>query len=107
MLNPGKLNTKITLQRATYTYDAINQAIPTWADAGTISASMETKGGKRFYAAQKLNDETTAVFVIRYNKWINADMRIKLGSRIFQILPPIDDVNNRHDEIIISAKEVI
>jgi SPP1 family predicted phage head-tail adaptor len=107
MIKAGDLNTKITFQSATYSYNGTNQKIPLWADAATVDASMETTGGKKFYAAQKANSETTAVFTIRFNRWVNERQRIKLGNRIFQILPPINDVNNRHEELIISAKEVV
>ena len=59
-----------------------------------------------FYAAQKLNASTTAVFRTRYVVDIKTTDRIKYGDRIFEILF-INDVSEKHIELLISAKEVV
>ena len=105
-MKAGELNRLVTFQRATYVYDALNEKKPTWADAFTVWAAIVTTGGREFYAAQKVNAETTALFKVRYNEMINAKMRIKYGNRIFEILA-VNDVSARHVELQISAKEVV
>jgi len=59
-----------------------------------------------FFAAQRINAETTAVFKIRYLSSINTGMRIKMGNRIFEILF-LNDVNGQRKELSIAAKEVV
>jgi SPP1 family predicted phage head-tail adaptor len=106
-LKAGELNKKITFQRATYTYDSRNEKIPTWTDEPTSThAAIITTGGREFYAAQKLNAETSAVIKIRYRSDLNTAMRIKYGNRIFHIIS-INDVDAKHIEMQIACKEVV
>lgn len=107
MIIAGKLDQRITFQRFTRAYDTVNQPIDTWGDAATVWAEVISEGGREFYAAQKKNAETTIVFRIRFTRVVNSRMRIKYGNRIFEILPPINDVNGRKTELLISAKEVV
>ena len=106
-IRAGELDTLITFLRSTKTKDTAMQTNETWADASTVWAAMVTTGGKEFYAAQKKNSETTAVFKTRFTRAVNERMRVKLGTRIFEILPPINDVENKHVVLLISAKEVV
>jgi SPP1 family predicted phage head-tail adaptor len=105
-MRAGELNRRITLQIETITYDTVNEPIETWTDFATVWASIITTGGREFYAAQKLNAETSAVFKIRYNPMVNPRMRISWGNRIFEIIS-VNDVDARHEELQISAKEVV
>ena len=101
-----KYNRRIIIERKTTTYNAYNEPIDAWATNQTLWAGIVTSGGGEFYAAQKINAQTTAVFKIRYNTTITTVDRIKYGTRIFQILS-INDVDARHEEMFISAKEVV
>lgn len=105
-MQAGKLNRLVTLERMTITYDTYNEPTETWASAGTIWAEVITSGGKEFYAAQKLNAETSAVFRVRYTQKIQVVMRIKWGNRIFQILS-LNELDGMRKELLISAKEVV
>jgi len=107
MIKAGELNQRITFQRATLTRQPGGQKTETWADAATVYAAVITTGGSEFYAAQKKNAETSAVFKIRFTNAVNVKMRIVYGRRIFHILPPINDVNAKHEIMLISAKEVV
>lgn len=104
--NPGELNRKITLQSKTDTTDANGYDKPTWADVKTVWAAIKTTGSREFYAAQKQNAEITAVFKIRYGTVVDTQMRIRYGSRIFEILGT-NNVNEANIELQISAKEVV
>lgn len=105
-MQAGAMNNPIMLQSATRTADSYNQMIETWADTKTVFAQIVTTGGGEFYAAQKVNAQTSAVFHVRYDPAINVQMRIKYGTRIFAILA-VNDVDGRHEEMQISAKEVV
>jgi len=105
-MRAGELNRIITFQRKTTTYDALNQPIETWANAFSAWAAVITTGGREFYAAQKLDAETSAVFRVRYTQAVNNKMRIKHGNRIFEIIS-LNDVDGARAELQISAKEVV
>jgi SPP1 family predicted phage head-tail adaptor len=105
MINAGELNKKIVLQTESGAADTYGQTGGTWADTVTVYAQIITTGGREFYAAQKTNAETAAVFKIRYRA-VTTQQRIKYGNRIFQILS-IADPEEKHSELLISAKEVV
>ena len=106
MINAGELTKQITIQTSIGAQDEYGEASQTYADLATVWASIITTGGREFYAAQKQNAETTALFKIRYRRGIRTDMQIKYGRRIFEILA-IADPEEKHEELLISAKEVI
>lgn len=105
LIKAGELDRTITFQRATITPDALNEPIRTWADACTVWASVAEVGSKELYQAQKLYSETSAVFKIRYTQKVNSRMRIKLGTRIFEILGVTPD--RKRTALTISTKEVV
>ncbi|SMC38542.1 phage head closure protein [Papillibacter cinnamivorans] len=106
MIEAGKLNRIIALQRRTVAHDEYNAETETWADESVIWAEAITSGGREFYAAQKLNAETSVVFRIRHTRNINTQMRVRWGGRYFAILSA-EDPTGRREEILISAKEVV
>ncbi len=105
-LRAGELNRRITFQRKTITYDTFNQPIERWADVMTVWAGVITSGGREYYAAQKLNAETAAVFKVRYNTRIDASMRVRWGNRVFEIIA-VNEVDGGREVMLISAKEVV
>lgn len=106
-MRAGELNRRIVIQIPKVTRDDYGDTNETWEDFATVWAEIITSGGREFYAAQKQNAETSAVFRIRYREGLNTRMRIKYGHRVFEILPPINDVEGKHKELLISAKEVM
>jgi len=105
-MEAGKLSKRVTIQRKSNPPDSEGYAIEVWEDLQTIWASIKTTGSREFYAAQKLNTETTAVFEIRFTRSITVRDRIKYGSRYFEMLG-INDVDGKGITLLISAKEVV
>jgi SPP1 family predicted phage head-tail adaptor len=105
-MRAGELNRRITFQHKTITYDTYHQPIETWANLMTVWAGVITTGGREYYAAQKLNAETSAVFKIRYTTRIDTLMRIVWGDRTFEIIG-INDVDAGHEAMLVSAREVV
>ena len=105
-MDPGKLNRKIEIQSKTPTYNSLHEPIYVWATTLSVWAGIITTGGREFYAAQKVNALTEAVFKIRYNNKVTVKDRIEYNGRIFEILS-VNDINEAHIEIQISAKELI
>jgi SPP1 family predicted phage head-tail adaptor len=105
-MEAGKLNRIITVQSVTATYNDNRTKNEAWADSFKVNAEVVTSGGGIYYAAQKQNMETTAVFRVRYTSRITRENRIKYEGRIFTILH-LNDVDGKRAELRISAKEVV
>jgi SPP1 family predicted phage head-tail adaptor len=103
------MNLQIDIQQNTPIKDSYGQMVESWGNVTGLTglfASMITTGGREFYAAQKMNAETAAVFKLRYIEGITNLMRVKYGTRYFDILNA-NNVNEKFEYLLISAKEVI
>lgn len=107
MTDPGELNTKVKIQAKTITRGGDGSEVETWTDIITTWAKKVQKSSREFYAAQKINAETSALFVIRYRSTqVTRDMRLLEGSRIFEIIDTEND-GNKNRWLNISCKEVV
>lgn len=104
-MRAGDLDQRIVIQAKTVTYNSYNEPVETWANSSTEWAEIITTGGTEFYAAQKINASTTAVFRIRYKSGITVLNRIRFGVRIFEILL-VNKINGLRKELLLNAKEV-
>jgi len=102
----GKLGETISILQRTIAHDLYNEPIETWATKFEIPCMAVTDGGREFYAAQKLNAETSVVFRARHTRRVLVTNRIRWAGRVFEILA-LNDVGAAHEELRISAKEVI
>lgn len=103
------MNLQIDIQSNTAAVDSFGQPVESWANVTGLTslwASGISTGGREYYAAQKLNAEVTMVFKIRYQTGITPLMRVKYGSRYFQILS-VNNVNEKNEFVLISCKEVL
>ncbi len=64
-MQAGELNKRITIQNKPDIKDQDGYPVETWIDLkSSVPASIITTGGREFYAAQKLNSETSMVVKI-------------------------------------------
>jgi len=105
-MGAGKYNKRIALQIAQVVQDTYGQPIESWVDIAAVWANIITSGGREFYAAQKMNAETTAVIKMRYRAGMHTRFRIKYGNRYFEILS-IADPEEHHESLLLSCKEVV
>lgn len=106
-MKAGELNRQITIQYVSgEATDSDGFKTKTWGDLVTVWAAVITTGGGEFYAAQKVNAETQCLFKVRYRTDITTKMRVKYGTRYFEILA-LNDVNAMRTELQISTKEVV
>ncbi len=54
----------------------------------------------------KLKPDVTHRFYVRYREDITADMRIRIGKRVFDLAGPPIDLNDTHELLEIQAEEV-
>ena len=88
-MKAGKLDRRITLQRATVTYDALNNPVQTWATLVTVWASKSEISDSERVAAKEVGAEATKRFQIRYSTDVddlNPKDRLTYNSETYQIL---------------------
>ena len=90
-MNPGEMNCKITIQRATEARDNEGHLKLTYADYKYAWAKIQAITAKVRDSYVEQNFETLTRITIRYSKDVFMTDRIKYGSRIFvQVGPPIN-----------------
>jgi SPP1 family predicted phage head-tail adaptor len=105
--NSGSFRHRITFQEFGETTDSDGFSIQDWKDVKTVWAMIKTIQGREFYQAAAVQAENTTRFVTRYTTGINNKMRIKYGERIFDIVaPPIND-DEKNITLTIITNEVI
>jgi SPP1 family predicted phage head-tail adaptor len=110
MKNPGKYKHLIDIQQNTAKSDNAGQKAPaSWSNVTGLTslwASITTTGGKEFYTAQRTNAEITTLIELRYIAGITAKMRVKYGSRAFDIIYS-NNVDEKNETWLLSCKEVV
>jgi SPP1 family predicted phage head-tail adaptor len=105
--NSGSFRHRITFQEFISGADPDGFPVEDWQDVKIVWAVIKTLQGREYYQAAAIQAENTTRFVIRYTTGITNKMRIKYGERIFDIVaPPIND-NEKKITLTIIAKEVI
>jgi SPP1 family predicted phage head-tail adaptor len=108
-INPGELRHIITFQKKSGTKNEYKEKINEWVDVMTARAAIYPLSGKEFYAAEKMNSQVTHKIHIRYNpiQTITSDMRIKFGTRIFELISPPINFQEKNIEIQLLCKELM
>ena len=103
-MNIGKLNKRITIQQEVDEVNEIGQHQKVMQDVKTVWGTVTPVRGSEFYDAQKLTEEETYKFFIRYLPDITADMFISCQGKLFQ-MKAIIDVDFEHKMLEIHAVE--
>jgi SPP1 family predicted phage head-tail adaptor len=102
----GKLRHRITIEETTETQDADGSVIENWSAFATVQSSIEPISGREYFAAQTTQADMTHRINLRYVAGVKPKMRVKFGSRIFDILSVIN-VNERNRELQLMCRESI
>jgi len=107
-VNAGDLRYRITFLNppsAQNSAGEVDESNENWTEFVTVWAAVDELTGRQYFEAQKANSEVTARFRIRYNASINRKMRVKYGSRHFEIIAILPD--SKKTEHHVMAKEVL
>lgn len=107
-INPGELRHKIIFQKLDK--DAENdygEPIEKWDDISSAKAGIYPISGREFYAAETVNSEVSHKVNIRYIPGITSDMRIVFGERIFELISPPINFQERNVELQLLCKELM
>jgi len=102
----GDLRNKITIQVQSSTKDDYGALIETWTDVKTIWAAVNPINGREYFAAESVNSEITHRVKARYTSGITPDMRVKFGTRYFNILSIIN-YEERNIELQLMCREAV
>jgi SPP1 family predicted phage head-tail adaptor len=86
----GKLRQRIIIEQATKTQDHDGSAIETWSTFTAVQASIEPISGREYFAAETTQADVTHRISLRHIAGIVPKLRVKYGTRIFDILSVIN-----------------
>ncbi|AWZ48453.1 head-tail adaptor protein [Clostridiaceae bacterium 14S0207] len=104
-MDPGKLDKRIKFICKEPKKDSEGYPIPGDNVFKECWASVRGLRGREFYSAAAIQSETDKVFNCRYFKGLKANMKIEYNNNFYEITS-INDLNEKHIEYEIHAKEV-
>jgi len=105
-MRAGTLRQKVLIQQNTPSRDSYGAEVEAWTDYAEVWASIEPARGREFWESQQVNAEVTGKIRIRYLEEVTPKMRVKHGSRIFEIIAVINP-EERNRELQLMVKERI
>ncbi len=85
-MRAGKLDRRITIQRATAASNDRNEPIQTWSDLVTVWAQQRPNRGQERFTAQEIAGQSVMTFHIRYREGLSVKDRISYQDKIWDIL---------------------
>jgi len=92
MIDTGKLQHHITLQRKHTTRDPVTgETIPLWVDLTSVWASLEPLSGRDFIAAAAVQSKVDVRVEIYYRDDVTNALRIKYRGKVYTIHAVLPD----------------
>lgn len=105
-VNPGEMRWRLEVQANTPTTTAKGEHVQGWSTVVTRWASIVPAAGQFFTASEQVRSKVSHKIVMRYYDGLTPKHRLKLGSRVFNILSVLDE-NELHTKHTILATEVL
>ena len=103
MINAGRMDQRITLQRRTTGVDALGQEATTWVDYATVWGGVSTKRGREYFAAGEVQGEAAMAVRIRYRADVitlgSGALRLVYRGQPYDITEPPQDVDGQRAAI--------
>lgn len=108
-INAGKYRHIVTFQKLKEAQDSYGETSvnvnENWEDAITARVGIFPISGREALTEDIRQSEISHRIVLRYTKGIDSTMRIKFGTRIFEITSPPVNSYERNDELLLFCKE--
>lgn len=106
-INAGKYRHVITFQALQDTADTYGENTATWVNTITTRAGIFPISGKEYYSTQleTKTPEITHKIQLRYQSGITSEMRVKFGDRIFDIISPPINFQEKRLELQLMCRE--
>lgn len=82
---PGQLDRRITIEALTETKESDGSIVSTWTVLWDVWAERAIKRGREYFEAGRVLAEQRTVYRVRYLDGIGPRMRLRDGSRVFDI----------------------
>ena len=107
MIEAGKLRHRVDFERRADVQDpTTGEVTPAWATVVSgVPAAIEDVSVREFIAGQALQSQVTTRIVIRYRSGLDASMRIKHGSRIYNPQGFLADKDSGREYLTIPCSE--
>ena len=108
-MRAGRLRHRIAIQAATESKGATGQTLRTWSTVTTVWAGIEPVKGEERLAAQGVAAKLTHRVILRYGAYasLTSAHRFLFGSRIFEIVAPPVNRDERNIEWLCDCREVV
>lgn len=103
-MEAGKLDRRITIQRATETSDEFGGIVQTWATLAEVWAAVEFVRDSERFQAGEIAAQITNRFAIRYGLGVTVKDRIVFEGRIYEILGTKEIPRRVGQELTASAR---
>lgn len=108
-INAGKYRHIVTFQKLKEAQDSYGETSvnvnDNWEDAFVARVGIFPISGREAVSEDFRQAEISHRIVLRYTKGVVSTMRIKFGSRIFEITSPPVNNYERNDELLLYCKE--
>ena len=106
-MHAGQLKHKLDIETELSSQDTYGQTTQEWVVfLRGLWASVEPMSGREYFSSQQVNAEVSHRIKIRYKAGIKPKMRVKFGTRYFNIVSVID-IREGHREMHLMCTEVI
>ena len=85
MIDPGKLDRRITLRSASVSTDSFGQAVRTYSDLGNVWAKVDYRTVKECEETSRLTSVNKVRFTIRYRSDVDATTKISWDGNTYEI----------------------
>jgi SPP1 family predicted phage head-tail adaptor len=86
--------------------DPSGQRQDTYLTFALVYANIKPLVGREYLAAGQLSSDITHDITIRYRRDVKSDMRILFADRVFEVVTPPIDPNERREWLYLKCKEV-
>ena len=94
-MNPGQLNSRITIQQPVTGQDEIGQPLTTWQPLATVWANIRLMGGLESIKADAQTATTKASIRIRYREDVSTSMQISHKATLYKITALLPDMQRK------------
>jgi len=85
LIDPGKLDRRITLRSASVSTDSFGQAVRTYSDLGNVWAKVDYRTVKEGEETSRLTSVNKVRFTIRYRSDVDATNKISWNNSTYEI----------------------
>ena len=97
-MRAGELRKRITIETPVRSADGVGEMVPAWSLFGVVWASIEPLSGNEKIQAQQVNANVDIKVTMRYLAGVVPAMRIRFGTRTFQIAS-VQNIEERNREM--------